>query len=151
MKTHEFSTTFTVKQTPRQVFDAINDVRGWWSGEVEGETGKLGDEFTYRVEGVHYSRQRITETVPGRKIVWHVLEAHLDFVKDKSEWKGTDIVFEIARRGTKTEVRFTHKGLAPAFECYETCSNAWGMLVNGNLRRLIATGKPQPSPWGQAA
>jgi hypothetical protein len=147
MRTQDFTTTFSVDQTPQQVFDAINDVRGWWSGEVEGGTEKLGDEFTYRVEGAHYSKQRITETIPGKKIVWHVLEARLGFVKDKSEWKGTDIVFEIAKRGDKTELRFTHKGLALAFECYESCSSAWGMLVNGNLRRLIATGKPQPSPW----
>jgi uncharacterized protein YndB with AHSA1/START domain len=147
MRTQDFSTTFTVDQTPQQVFDAINDVRGWWSGEVEGGTEKLGDEFTYRVEGAHYSKQKITEAVPGKKIVWHVLEAHLGFVKDKGEWKGTDIVFEIAEQGSKTEVRFTHKGLAQGFECYESCSSAWGMLVNGNLRRLIATGKPQPSPW----
>ena len=68
-------------------------------------------------------------------------------MKDESEWKGTNIVFEISKKGDKTELRFTHKGLAPAFECYDSCSSAWGMLVNGNLRRLIATGKPQPSPW----
>jgi len=147
MSSQDFTTTFTVDQTAQQVFDAINDVRGWWSGEVEGGTGKLGDEFTYRVDGAHYSKQKITEAVPGKKIVWHVLEARLGFVKDKSEWKGTNIVFDIAKHGSKTEVRFTHKGLAPAFECYENCSSAWGMLVNGNLRRLIATGKPQPSPW----
>jgi hypothetical protein len=147
MRTQDFTTTFSVDQTPQQVFDAINDVRGWWSGEVEGGTEKLGDEFTYRVEGAHYSKQRITETIPGKKIVWHVLEARLGFVKDESEWQGTDIVFEITKKGDKTELRFTHKGLAPAFECYESCSSAWGMLVNGNLRRLIATGKPQPSPW----
>ncbi len=91
--------------------------------------------------------QKITESVPGRKVVWHVTEAELAFVKDKDEWKGTDIVFEIAKKGAKTEVRFTHKGLVSAFECYKDCSNAWGTLVNGNLRRRIASGKPQPSPW----
>jgi hypothetical protein len=79
MRTPDFTTTCTVDQTPRQVFDAINDVRGWWSGEVEGGTENVGDEFTYRVEGAHYSKQKITQTVPGKKIVWHVLEADLSF------------------------------------------------------------------------
>ena len=36
-----------------------------------------------------------------------------NFVKDKSEWKDTDILFDIAKKGDKTEVRFTHVGLSP--------------------------------------
>jgi hypothetical protein len=145
MKTKDYSTSFTVEQSPDEVFSAINNVRGWWSGE--GDTGKLDAEFTYRVQDVHRSKQKITEFVLGKKIVWHVLDGYLGFVKDKSEWKGTDIVFEIAEKGDKTEVRFRHVGLVPAYKCYNNCSNAWGMLINGNLRKLITTGKAQPKPW----
>ncbi len=83
--------------------------------------------------------------MPSRKVVWRVVDAHINFVADKTEWKGTDIVFEIARKGDKTELRFTHAGLVPAFECYGECSNAWGFYVNGSLRRLIKTGKGQPN------
>ena len=147
MKNQNYTTSFTVDHSPQEVFDAINNVRGWWSGEINGDTNRPGGEFTYSVPDMHRSVQKITELVPGKKIVWHVSDARLDFVKDKSEWKGTDIVFEIGKKGSKTEVRFTHIGLAPAYECYDSCSNAWGMLINGNLRKLITTGKPQPSPW----
>jgi len=147
MRTKHFTATFTVDQDPERVFQAINDVRGWWSGEVVGDSGKLGDEFTYTVEGAHYSKQRVTEFVPGKKLVWHVMDARLDFVEHKDEWKGTDIVFDIARKGDKTELRFSHEGLGPDFECYEDCSNGWSMLVNGNLKKLIITGQHQPSPW----
>jgi hypothetical protein len=147
MSKYDFSTSIEVDQSPKEVFDAITNVRGWWSGEIAGDTDKLGAEFTYRVGDVHYSKQQITELVPGKKVVWHVLDARLNFVKDKSEWKGTDIVFDIAKKGSKTEVRFSHRGLIRAYECYSNCSDAWGMLVKGNLRKLIETGKDQPSPW----
>ena len=136
-----FTTSFMVDQSPQEVFDAINDVRGWWSGEIEGRTDKLGAEFTYRYKGLHRSTQKITELVPGKKVVWHVSDARLDFVKDKTEWNGTDIVFEIARKGDKTELRFTHAGLVPAFQCYGDCSGAWGFYVNDSLRSLVTTGK----------
>ena len=147
MNNQSYSTTFLVDQSPEEVFAAVNKVRDWWSGEIAGDTDKLGGTFTYSVPGIHYSRQTITELIPGTKVVWHVSDANLTFVKDKSEWKGTDIVFEIAKKGDKTELRFTHRGLIPDFECHEACSNAWGLLVGGNLIKLIATGKSQPSPW----
>lgn len=140
-----YTTSFLVDQTPEEVFAAINNVRGWWTGEIEGSTDKLGDEFTYRYEELHYSKQRITEFVPGKKVVWRVLDASLNFVEDTSEWTGTEITFDIARRGDKTEVRFTHLGLVPQFECFDSCSNAWGFYINGSLRNLITAGNGQPS------
>jgi hypothetical protein len=145
MKAKAFTTSFTVDQSAREVFDAINNVRGWWSGEIEGSTDKLGAEFTYRYKGLHRSTQKITELVQGKKVIWHVLEARLNFVKDKTEWNGTDVVFEIARKGDKTELRFTHVGLVPAFQCYGDCSGAWGFYINDSLRRLITTGKGDPN------
>jgi len=138
MNSQNFTTSFTVDQTPEEAFAAINNVRGWWTGDIEGGTDKLGDEFTYRYQDIHYSKQRLTELVPARKVAWTVLDSHLSFVEDKSEWNGTTIVFEIARRGDQTEVRFTHRGLVPEGECYDACSSAWGSYINGSLRGLIA-------------
>jgi hypothetical protein len=94
MKHQNFTTTFSVDKTPREAFAAINNVRGWWSGQI-----------------------------------------------------GSDIIFEISEKEGKTEVRFTHMGLVPEYECYGNCSNAWGMLINGNLRQLITTGKSQPDAF----
>ena len=151
MKDQNLTITFTVDQSPEEVFDAINNVRGWWSGEIDGSTDKLGEEWTYRYKDVHRSTQKITELVPGKKVVWHVTDATLNFVKDKTEWNGTDIVFEIAKKDGKTEVRFTHVGLVPAFECYGGCSGAWGFYINDSLRNLITTGKGAPNQKETAA
>jgi hypothetical protein len=144
MKNRNYTVSFTVDQTPEEAFSAINNVRGWWSGEIKGDTDKLGVEFTYRYKDMHRSKQKITELIPGRKVAWHVTDSNLSFLKDKSEWTGTDIIFDISKKDGKTEVRFTHAGLSPEIECYGSCSNAWGMLVGGNLRNLITTGKNQP-------
>ncbi len=145
MKPQDYTTSFVVDQSPEQVFAAINNVCGWWSGDIEGRTDELGTAFTYRYEDIHRSTQKITEWVPGKKVVWRVLDARISFVKDKAEWNGTDIVFEIARKGEKTELRFTHIGLLPAIECYGKCSGAWGFYINESLRSLITTGKGDPN------
>jgi hypothetical protein len=147
MKNQNFTTTISVDQPPEEVFNAIINVRGWWSGEIEGDTGRLGAEFTYRYKDVHRSKQNVTEFVAGKKVVWHVLDSEPSFAKDKREWNDTDIVFDISQQNGKTELRFTHKGLVPRFECYGSCSNAWGTLINGNLRKLITAGKSQPDAF----
>jgi hypothetical protein len=144
MSNQNYTTTITVDQTPEEVFAAINNVRGWWSEEIEGDTDKPGAEFKFRHRDIHRSTHKITEFVPGRKVVWHTTDSHLGFVDDKTEWNGTDIVFEILRKGDKTELRFTHIGLVPAIQCYGDCSGAWGFYVNDSLRSLITTGKGQP-------
>jgi len=145
MSKQDYTTGFLVDQTPNAVFDAINNVRGWWSGEIAGTTDKLGAEFTYRVPGVHFCRMKITEFIPGKRIVWHVLESDISYAKARTEWDDTKIRFEISRKVGRTRVDFTHVGLVPTDECYGACSNAWAKLVNGSLRELITTGKDQPN------
>ena len=145
-ETAGYTTSFTVDQSAEEVFDAINNVRGWWSGDVQGRTDTLGAEFTYRYKDVHDTTQRITALVPGKRVVWHVVDSHINFVKDRTEWNGTDIVFEIDRKRDKTELRFTHQGLVPDVECFDACSNAWGSYINGSLRKLITTGAGRPNP-----
>jgi hypothetical protein len=145
MKTKDYTTSLTVDQSPEEVFDAINNVRGWWSEEIEGDTDRLDSEFRFHHKDLHRSTQKITGFVPGKKVVWRVVDGQINFVKDKAEWDGSDIVFEIARKGDKTELRFTHVGLVPTIECYGGCSGAWGFYVNGSLQSLIATGKGDPA------
>ena len=146
MNFQDFTATFTVDQRPEEVFAAINNVRGWWSGDVEGSTDAVGNVWTYRYKDIHYSKQKITELVPGKRVAWHVLDGYLGFTEDKTEWTGTDIVFDITQEGGKTEVRFTHLGLTPEFECFENCSNAWAFYIKGSLQDLITSGQGQPNP-----
>jgi len=141
MKKQDMTFMLTVDQTPEQVTAAIADVRAWWPGKFTGETDRLGAEFTYRYQDMHRSTQKVTEWVPGRRVVWHVTESHLGFLERKDEWTGTDIVFDVARKGGKTVLSFTHVGLTPGVECYEACSEGWGFCIEKSLHKLITTGK----------
>lgn len=136
----DFTTTFFVNQSSEEVFNAINNVRGWWQGEIEGETVKANDVFTYRMPGHHYSQQQIIESTPNEKVVWLITDSELKFAH-KNEWTDTKIIFEIKAINNKTQVRFTHVGLVPAFECYGDCSWAWNALMQESLVSLITTGK----------
>ena len=149
MTTKDFTTTILVDNTPEEVFDAINNVRGWWSEEIDGSTDKLNSEFDYHYEDVHRCKIKIVELVPNTKVVWSVLDNYFKFTKDKSEWKGTKIIFDIAKKDNKTEMRFTHQGLVPAYECYEICRDAWTGYIQKSLRNLITAGKGQPNATGK--
>ena len=143
MDNRDFTTSIQVDQTPQEAFDAINNVRAWWPGEIEGNTKKLDDEFTYRYKKIHYSKQKLVEVIPAKKLVWLVTDSSLNFVENKSEWTGTKIIFEISEKDNKTKIRFTHLGLVPKYECFDSCSNAWTDIIRNGLRGLITTGKGQ--------
>jgi hypothetical protein len=128
---------FTVDASPEAAYAAINDPRGWWSADITGETTAVGDEFTYVYEDIHRSTQRVTELVPGSKVVWHVVEGYLNFTKDPAEWTGTDVVFDISRVDSKTRVRLTHVGLDPEIECFDACTKGWEYYAGEQLPKLI--------------
>lgn len=146
MSAKDFTTTIVVDQTPLEVFNAINNVRGWWSLEVEGDTETLNSEWDYHYQDVHRSKMKIIESVPGKKVVWQVLDNYFKFTQDKSEWTGDTIVFEISTNNNKTQLQFTQLGLVPGVECYEICHKAWGNYVTNSLFKLITTGKGEPNP-----
>ena len=149
MKISNFTTSFLVDETPEEVFNAVNNVCGWWSQDIEGDTGKLNAEFTYHYKDVHISKMKIIEFVPGKSVVWLVVENYFDFTKDQSEWKGNKIIFEITKKGNKTRLQFTQEGLVPSYECYDVCHDAWTNYIKKSLHSLVTTGKGQPNPKGE--
>jgi hypothetical protein len=141
MTTQDFTTTILVDQSPEEVFNAINQPQNWWSGEIEGNSAKLNDEFIYRYKDLHLSKQRVVEMIPDQKVVWLVTDSSLNYTEDINEWTGTKISFEITKKDSKTELRFSHIGLVPEIECFDSCSGAWTQLVRQGLFSLITTGK----------
>lgn len=143
---NNFTVSFVVDQSPAEVFQAINNVSGWWTENVEGHSQQIHDHFDVRFGDVHYSRQLLTEVIPDKKVVWRVTDSRLTFVHDQQEWTGTEIHFDITPHNGKTHLRFTHVGLVPPIACYAGCSSAWSQYISESLYQFINTGKGKPEP-----
>ncbi len=149
----DLTMSFTVEQTPQEVFDAVTDVRSWWSGSIVGDTTTLGAEWVYTVPDIHFSKFRTTRLEPGSRVEWLVLDSHLTFAEDKQEWTGTTVRFEVgpepgeAGAPGRTRLTFTHVGLHAGHECFEVCRTAWGQYVLGSLRDRVRTGAGVPDAF----
>ncbi|WP_125720301.1 SRPBCC family protein [Flavobacterium ustbae] len=149
MNTQDFTTTILVNQSQEEVFKAIQNVRGWWSEEIEGKTANKGDEFKYHYEDVHRCKIKLIEVIPNQKIVWLIEENYFSFTKDDKEWTNTTAVFAISKENDKTKLTFTHVGLVPEYECFEVCKSGWTNYIQNSLKKLIETGKGEPNSTGK--
>ena len=126
------------------VFEAVLNVDAWWAETIEGATHVLNDEFIYRYKDLHYSKHRLEELLPNKRIVWRVIDSHLSFAADTAEWTGTSMEFDVIETGQNTILIFTHKGLTPDIHCFKNCSGAWSFYILESLGDLIRTGKGKP-------
>lgn len=148
MQQKDFTSTILVNETPDEIFSAINNPRGWWSEEISGMTDKVGEVFNYRFEDIHSCKLKVVELVPGKKVVWQILENEFNFTKDKTEWLDTKIVFDIMNEGTRTRLVFTHVGLVPEYECYDACYQGWTHYIQNSLKNYISSGEGKPNKKG---
>lgn len=146
MNDKNYTTSIVVEQSPEEVYNAINNVRGWWSEEIEGPTDELNKEWFYHYKDIHLCKMKVVEMKPGTKVVWSVVENSFNFVEDKEEWVGNHLIFEIRKEGEKTRLTFTQEGLTEFHECYDVCQEAWTNYINNSLYNLITTGKGEPNP-----
>jgi hypothetical protein len=136
-----FSTTIEVEKSNQDVFNCILDVSNWWSKDFEGSSKELNDEFVIYHPNAHYSKQKLIETIPHKKIVWLVTDSTLYWLQDdKHEWTNTKMIFDIRAKGAKTVLHFTHEGLVPEKECYSRCEQGWKMIITERLFNYIING-----------
>ncbi|HLZ85620.1 MAG TPA: hypothetical protein VKQ52_00215, partial [Puia sp.] len=110
-KAANYTAEIEVARSGRDVFNAITEqVVKWWGGkDLKGSSTKLNDEFVIHHPGAHYSKQKLVEIIPDKKVVWLVTESEMSWLeKDKHEWTNTKMIFEITVKGGKTLLHFTH-------------------------------------------
>lgn len=145
MENNNYSSTFKVDKDASTTFKAIKHFRAWWSEEIEGNTEKLGETFLYHYKDIHLCKLKLEEEIPNVKLVYLVTDNEFNFIKDKTEWVNTKLIFDISKDGKQTKVSFTHEGLTPLDECFEICNDSWANYIQGSLKNLIETGIGNPN------
>jgi hypothetical protein len=139
----DYHSSIAINMTPLAAFEGISQVSGWWANKIEGSAQKLNDVFTARF-GTTWATLKITEFEQGKKIVWLVQDCYLDLLKDKTEWKDTQIIWDIKAEKNQTIVSMTHLGLVPALECFEDCTGGWNFYVGESLFNFLTQNKGIP-------
>jgi hypothetical protein len=139
-----FQLSITVSASTEEALAKINQVNKWWAKKVIGKSEKLNDQFTVDF-GSTWVDFRITELKPDERVVWTVTDCNLEWIQNKKEWNGTDVIFDITHKNGATQIDFTHNGLIPSCECYEDCKVGWTEHVSESLVKFIngGTGMPQ--------
>ena len=104
----------------------------------------MGDVFTARV-GETFVTFNITGLIPNTKIVWTVVNCYFPWLKNKTVWTGTKIIFEVSNENDLTTINLTHLGLVPQSEGYDNFVNGWRVYVQGSLMKLLNEGIGQPT------
>ena len=143
MNSNNFHTIITVDASFTEAMKKINQVDLWWAKNFTGRAEQLNDQFTVRF-GETFVDFQISEFVPDKKVVWKVTDCNLHWINNKEEWNGTDVVFELSKKESGTQIDFTHIGLVPGVECYNDCEVGWTGHVTKSLVKFINEGKGMP-------
>ena len=137
--TTKYSVSIEVAKPVNEVFNHLtNDVAKFWAEELHGETNKLNDEFTFTTGDTHYSKNRITELVPDKKVVWFTTESIRK--TDNFDWTGTKMIFELIPKGNNTLIEYTYDGVVLENEM-ERLRQICDMVIKENLYNLLTIGK----------
>jgi hypothetical protein len=143
MEQEAYHCSITANITPKEAMKRISRVSDWWAKNTEGSTQKVNDVFTVRF-GETFVSFKITEIIWDTEMVWRVTDCYLHWQKDKTEWNGTKIVWDLSEKDHSTSIHFTHLGLVPGVECYENCVEGWDGHIKGSLLKLLTENKGNP-------
>jgi len=113
-KAANYTVEIEVAKSPDDVFNHVIDLSKWWPEEFEGESIKLNTEFVFRTGDSHYSKNKVVEFVPNKKVVWVTTESIRK--ADKYDWTGIKFIFELTPKGGNTLLKFTYDGIVPENE-----------------------------------
>ena len=136
--TEKYSVEVAFAKSVNDVFDHVIDLSKWWPEEFEGESIKLNTEFVFKTGDGHYSKNKVVEFEPNKKVVWLTTESLRK--TDNFDWTGTKMIFEVSPQGNHTVLKFTYDGVVLEHEAnrlVQICD----MTVKEMFYNFIVTGK----------
>ena len=112
--------------------------------DLTGSAGQTGDSFTIAF-GQTKKTMKISELIPDQKVVWNCTKAYIDYsaLENKSEWVGTQMIWQLSEKDQATILTFLHKGLNQDLQCYKVCEDGWNTFLE-SMESYLATGKGKP-------
>jgi hypothetical protein len=144
MANQDYQSSMTTHSTPEEAFDKISRVSEWWAKDFEGKSEEPNDVFTVRFQAGDMYKVKVSERIPNKKVIWDVIDSYQGWHNDHTEWVGTKIVWEVVPQTDSIEVKMTHLGLVPEFECFDQCSLGWDYLMGKSLLKFLDTNKGMP-------
>jgi len=142
-KPANYSVEIELVKSPDDVFKHVIDLSKWWPEKFEGENIKLDTEFVFKTGDSHYSKNKVIEFVPDKKVVWVTTESIRK--TDNYDWTGTKFIFELTPKGNSTLLKFTYDGVVLESEsdrliqiCDMTIKEFfYNFITNGRSDRMI--------------
>lgn len=146
MKQQDYHCAISASITAKEALEKIGDVSAWWTKSFTGNSKKPGDTFSIRF-GETFVDFKIVEAIPDKKVVWEVTDCNLHWIKNKTEWKNTHIVWEVFPENSKTNISMTHVGLVTGAECYKDCKVGWDNYIQKSLFNFLMGNKGLPDTF----
>lgn len=133
-----YSIEIELARSPDDVFDHVIDLSKWWPEEFVGDDLKLGSEFIFRTGDSHYSKNKVIEFVPNKKVAWLTTESFRR--SDNFDWTGTKFIFDLTPVGDSTLLKFTYDGVVFKHEV-ERLAQICDITIKDMFYNFIINGK----------
>jgi len=111
----KYSVAIGLTKSAQEIFNhLLHDVSKFWPEELEGECSHLNDEFVFQTGDSHYSKNKVVELEPDKKLVWLVTESIRK--TDNFDWSGTKMIFTLTPKENQTLLQFTYDGIVQEHE-----------------------------------
>lgn len=135
----KYTVSIEVTKPANEVFGhLLHNIAKFWPEEFEGESSKLNDEFVFKTGDSHYSKNKVIELLPNKKVVWLVTESIRK--TDNFDWTGTKMIFELTPKGNNTILVYTYDGFVLENEL-KRLAQVCDMVIKENLFNFITNGK----------